>query len=82
MLWQKIRRNVAVSITNLDFTDYLAIVAEEVDQAEKVLNHLGQEAGGVSLYYNAKAIELQIFNHNTSSENGCYQVHLLNLSLK
>lgn len=82
LLREKCQANAAVNITEVDFTDYLAIVAGEVDQAEKVLNHLGQDAEGFGLYYNAKAIELQIFNHNTSSGK-CYDlVHLLISILK
>ena len=73
LLREKSQRNAAVNITDVDFTDYLAIVAGEVDQAEKVLNHLGQDAEGVGLYCNAKAIELQIFNHKTSSGK-CYDL--------
>lgn len=53
LLREKSQRNAAVNIT-----DYLAIVAGEVDQAEKALNHLGQDAEGVGLYCNAKAIKL------------------------
>ena len=52
----------AVHITDLDFADDLAVLVEEMDQAQKALEALEQEAGKVGLVCNAKKTELQAFN--------------------
>jgi hypothetical protein len=55
-------------ITDLDFADDLAILTEEMEQAQQVLNNLEQNAGRVGLLCNAKKTELQVFNHNRPIE--------------
>ena len=62
------RRNPAITITDLDFADDLAVLAEEIEQAQEVLSRLEHEAEGVGLYCNAKKTELQIFNHDSPVE--------------
>ena len=59
------RRKPAVVITDLDFADDLALLTEEIAQAQEVLSRLETEARKVGLQCNAKKTELQAFNHNT-----------------
>ena len=52
----------AVHVTDLDFADDLAILVEEIEQAQQALTALENEAGKVGLVCNAKKTELQSFN--------------------
>ena len=56
------RRVKAIHITDLDFADDLAILVEEIEQAQQALTALEREAGKVGLVCNAKKTELQSFN--------------------
>ena len=56
------RRVPAVYVTDLDFADDLALLTEEMEQAQDVLMRLETEAAKVGLRCNAKKTELQIFN--------------------
>ena len=56
------RRNPAVCITDLDFADDLALLTEEMEQAQEVLTRMETEAAKVGLKCNARKTELQIFN--------------------
>ena len=55
----------AVHITDLDFADDLAVLVEDMDQAQRALNLLEQEAAKVGLVCNAKKTELQAFNQTS-----------------
>ena len=58
------RRNPAITITDLDFADDIALLTEEMEQAQEVLTRLENEAEKVGLYCNAKKTEMQVFNHD------------------
>ena len=60
---QRSRRNPAINITDLDFADDLALLTEEIKQAQEVLTRLENEAEKVGLFCNAKKTDLQVFNH-------------------
>ena len=63
------QRNPATTTTDLDFADDIAVLAEEIEQAQEILSCLEHEAEGVvGLYCNAKKTELQIFNHDSPVE--------------
>ena len=59
---QRSRRIPAVTVTDLDFADDLALISEEIEQAQEVLHRLETEAENVGLYCNAKKTEVQVFN--------------------
>ena len=58
------KRNAEITITDLDFADDLAILTEEVDQAQEMLIRLESEVEKVGLHCNAKKNELQVYNHD------------------
>ena len=49
-------------MTDLDFADDLALLCEEIEQAQEVLLRLETEAENVGLFCNAKKTEVQAFN--------------------
>ena len=51
-------------MTDLDFADDLALLVEEMKQAQEVLTRLEVEAGKVGLVCNADKTKLQIFNQD------------------
>ena len=53
------RRKPAVVVTDLDFADDLALLTEEIEQAQEVLLRLETEAEKVGLFCNAKKTEIQ-----------------------
>ena len=61
---QRSRRIPAVTVTDLDFADDLALLAEEMEQAQEVLTRLENEAEKVGLVCNAKKTEVQAFNQD------------------
>ena len=65
---QRSRRNPAVVVTDLDFADDLALLTEEIEQAQEVLYRLETEAEKVGLYCNAKKTEIQAFNQERPVE--------------
>ena len=71
---QRSRRVPAVVISDLDFADDLALLSEEIEQAQKVLLRLETEAEKVGLFCNAKKTEVQAFNQDhpveTKAKNG------------
>ena len=56
------RRKPAVTVSDLDFADDLALLNEKMDQSQEVLNRLETEAERVGLYCNAKKTVFQAFN--------------------
>ena len=58
---QRSRRKPAVIVTDLDFADDLALLTEEIEQAQEVLLRLETEAENVGLYCNAKKKEIYMF---------------------
>ena len=61
---QRSRRVPAVTVTDLDFADDLALLTEEIEQAQEILYRLETEAEKVGLYCNAKKTEIQAFNQD------------------
>ena len=61
---ERSRRKPAVVVTDLDFADDLALLTEEIEQAQEVLHRLETEAEKVGLYCNAKKTEIQAFNQD------------------
>ena len=59
---QRSRRTPAVTVSDLDFADDLALLNEEMEQAQEVLTRLETEAERVGLYCNAKKTVFQAFN--------------------
>ena len=59
---RRISRVKAVTITDLDFADDLAITTEEMEQAQRILLQLDIEAEKVGLVCNADKIKFQSFN--------------------
>ena len=59
---QRSSRKPAVIVTDLDFADDLALLCEEMEQAQEVLHRLETEAERVGLYCNAKKTEFQSYN--------------------
>lgn len=57
------RRHPATYVTDIDFADDLALLTEEVSQAQELIDRLQKEASAVGLECNAKKTELQVFNH-------------------
>ena len=55
-------RHPDVTVTDLDFADDLALITEEIEQGQEVLNRLETEAEGVGLLCNAKKTEVQVIN--------------------
>ena len=49
-------------MTDLDFADDIAVLTEEMNQAQEILNRLEIEAENVGLACNAKKTEVQCFN--------------------
>ncbi|XP_029648391.1 uncharacterized protein LOC115222343 [Octopus sinensis] len=60
---QRSRWHQAVTVTDLNYADDLALLTERTDQAQEVLSRLEQESGKVGLYCNANKTELQVFSH-------------------
>ena len=61
---RKSRRHKAIKVTDLDYADDLALISEQIDQAQESLNRLETEAEVVGLYCNAKKTEVQHFNQD------------------
>ena len=59
---QRSSRVPAVIVTDLGFADDLALLTEEMEQAQEVLYRLETEAEKVGLYCNAKKTEVKPFN--------------------
>ena len=58
------RRYPAVTITDVDYADDLALLADTIKQAESLLHSLEQEARGVGLCINSDKTEFMCFNQN------------------
>ena len=61
---QRSRRYPAITVTDLDFADDLALVTEEIHQAQEILHQLENNAKNVGLICNADKTELQAFNQD------------------
>ena len=64
-------RHPPITITDLDFTDKLALISEKIEQAQmvkKMKMKIEDEAENVGLIGNTKKAEAQIFNHSSQVE--------------
>ena len=59
------RRHPPVVVTDLDFADDIALLCEEIRQAQELLNRVEVEAAKVGLHVNAKKTEAMPYNHET-----------------
>ena len=59
------RRQPPIYVTDLDFADDIALLCEEIEQAQKLLNSVEAEAAKVGLHVNAKKTEAMPYNHTT-----------------
>ena len=66
------RRYLAKTITNANYTDDLALLANTTAQAETLLHSLERTAAGIGLHVNADKMEYMCFNQrgNISTRNG------------
>ena len=55
----------AVRITDLDFADDIALLSEEINQAQELLNRVETEAAKVGLHVNAKKTGAMPHNHQS-----------------
>ena len=80
------RRHPTEVITDLDFFDDLALLTQEIQQAQEITTRLEEEAAYGGFYCNGKKIELQVYNHQipvevrVSSGNTLRIVHKLQIS--
>lgn len=58
------RRHPPVVVSDLDFADDIALLSEEIAQAQELLARVESEAAKVGLYLNEKKTELMAFNHD------------------
>ena len=58
------RRYPAKTITDADYADDIAILANTPNQAETLLHSLERAAGGIGLYVNAHKTEYKCYNQN------------------
>ena len=58
------RRHPAVCITDLMFADDIALLSEEIAQAQELLSRVEMEASKIGLHINAKKTELMTFNYD------------------
>ena len=59
---ERSRRYPAQTITDVDYTDYIALMANTPAQAEILLHRLEQVAGGIGLHVNVDKTEYTCFN--------------------
>ena len=57
------RRHPAVCITDLMFADDIALLSQEIAQAQELLSRVEMEASKIGLHINAKKTELMTFNY-------------------
>ena len=60
---ERSRRYPAQTITDADYTDDIALLANTPAQAKTLLHSLEQAAAGIGLYVNADKMECMCFNH-------------------
>ena len=59
---RKSRRHPAICISDLDFADDIALLSEDVDQAQQLLSRLEQESAKVGLHLNDKKTKVMAYN--------------------
>ena len=63
------RRVTPTIMTDLDFADDIALLTEEMHQAQEILNRLEVEAANVGLHCNSDKTEYQSFNQDPNQPN-------------
>ena len=61
---RKSRRVAPVIVTDLKFADDIALISDEIKQAQELLERVEKEAAEIGLHLNEKKTEYMIFNHN------------------
>ena len=68
------RRHPPVTITDIDFADDIALIAEEIEQAQEMLGRVEVETLKIGLHLNEKKTEVMCYNHDPTpsikSKNG------------
>ena len=59
------RRHSATILTDLSYADDIALVSQEVEQAQLMLTNIEIEVAKIGLHINAKKTEIMSFNYNT-----------------
>ena len=62
------RRVPAVKITDLDFADDIALISDEIQQAQKLLSQIEISSAKVGLHLNAKKTEYMLYNQPVIDE--------------
>ena len=71
------RRNSATILTDLIYADDIALVSQEVEQAQLMLINIEIEVAKIGLHIHAKKIEIMSFNYNTPVNielENCYAI--------
>ena len=74
---RKSRRIPPIAVTDLDFADDIALVAQEIEAAQEILLRVETEACKVGLHLNAKTTEVQSYNFNTPMQIKCFNGTIL-----
>ena len=61
---RKSKRTPPVILTDMDFADDIALVSQEIDAAQELLNRVEIEASKIGLHLNAGKTKVQSFNFN------------------
>ena len=59
---RKSRRSPPLVVTDLDFADDIALIAQEIEQAQELLHKVEVEANKVGLHINTKKTEAMVYN--------------------
>ena len=62
------RRHESVILTDTDFADDIALISEEMEQAQNMLRNIEIEGAKVGLRLNAKKTEMMLFNQNVQMD--------------
>ena len=62
------RRHPPVTITDLDFADDIALISEEIAEAQEMLKNVEIETLRIGLYLNEKKTEIMAFEHDPDME--------------
>ena len=59
------RRYSATIVTDLSYADNIALISQEIEQAQLILTNIEIEVDKIGLHINAKKTEIMSFNYNT-----------------
>ena len=66
------RRHPPITITDTDFTDYIALLSDNVEKAQLLLTRVEQAAETIGLHINEKKTELMTFNQGEIQMKSLY----------